>query len=317
MKRIIFLTVPGVFLAVVAVTALVFFTRSPVLIVTGTPVGLMYGEGRIRRQGFSASRILFRPVKTIAAADGASSDLLVLAVSQASGRPFCVLFPHFFAEAAGRHHDEFPEIPVVVLSGLNGNAGLPAADGILCIYGTDRNTDLYRAGLLAGIIADTRQMVSENTSAENAPVTGVTAENPQNVVLLQDGFVSAEGRELFSGAVKEQSPDSGVIFPRAVPEVPGAERISCAVITGNGAEYLESGPPVPLVLFTWLDPALVPDTVKVIFDDSPWALTVPAVQMAVAKQAEGQIPSKPLIISGKFADNGIFIRLVKSAEKTL
>jgi hypothetical protein len=60
---------------------------------------------------------------------------------------------------------------------------------------------------------------------------------------------------------------------------------------------------------------MIPREVIVQFDDSVWALAVPAARLALQKQAEGKIPSKPLIFSRKTADNSIFRALKKSAKK--
>jgi hypothetical protein len=335
MKRIILLVSLGLFVAGIAVPVLVFFSRPPVLVVTNVSFTELYGAERLRRQRRSASLDLFRPVKPVMVADDAASDVLVIAVFAAAKKPFCVLFPYIQVEAAKRYHEEAPEIPVVVFSGRTGTSGLPTADGVLCVYGTDRSTDLYRAGLMAGIInvsvRDAAQkLADEAAKAEKAAKADEAAEGEgadekepekikRDVALFQDRSVTGAERELFSGGVKEEDPESGVIFARTAAEVPGPERISCAVISGGGNDYIEKNPKVPLVLFTWVDPAFVSKEVAVIFDDSPWALAVPAVRMAAGGLAgglsEGKIPSKPLFFPGGFADKSIFKGLKKSSKK--
>ena len=79
---------------------------------------------------------------------------------------------------------------------------------------------------------------------------------------------------------------------------------------------MERNPQIPLILFTWLDPALVSWEVAVIFDDSIWTLAVPAVRLAEQKQPDAKIPSKPLIFSGKIVNNEIMKLLNESAHKT-
>jgi hypothetical protein len=74
-------------------------------------------------------------------------------------------------------------------------------------------------------------------------------------------------------------------------------------------------PDIPAILFSWLDPALTPADVVVIFDDSPWALAAPAARMAAEGVAEGLIPSKPLIISRRIADNSVARMLRRSAGR--
>jgi hypothetical protein len=345
MKRIILLVSLSLLAAGLAVPVLVFFNRPPVLIVTNVSFVELYGADRMRRQGRSASLELFRPVKPVVVADDATPDVLVIAVSAAAEKPYCVLFPYIQAETAKRYHEESPEIPVVVFSGRTAVSGLPTADGVLCVYGTDRGTDLYRAGLMAGIInvavRDAAQKAADEAAkaekAEKADEAAEAAEaakadeadgaEPEkirrDVVLLQDRSVTAAERERFSEGVKEEDTEAGVISVRNAAEVPGPERVSCVVIAGGGNEYIEKNPKIRLILFTWTDPAFVSNEVAVIFDDSPWALAVPAVRMAAGNPAgglagglaEGKIPSKPLILPGVFADNSIFKRLKNSTKK--
>jgi hypothetical protein len=339
MKRTILLISLGLFAAGIAVPVLVFFSRPPVLVVTNVSFTEFYGVERMRRQRRSASIGLFRPVKPVVVADDAGPDVLAIAVAAAAKKPFCVLFPYIQVETAKRYHEESPEIPVVVLSGRVAASGLPTADGVFCVYGTDRDTDMYRAGLMAGIIniivRDAAQKVADEARKEEedaadgaeAAKTDEPEKIRRDVVLLHERSLTGEERERFSEGFKEEDPESGVIFARTAAEVPGSERISCVVIAGGGNEYMEKNPQLPLILFSWLDPAFVSNGVAVIFDDSPWALVVPAVRMAVGGPAgglaggpagglaEGKIPSKPLILSGGFAEKSIFKRLEKIGKK--
>ncbi|MCL2128144.1 MAG: hypothetical protein FWH38_07815, partial [Treponema sp.] len=106
------------------------------------------------------------------------------------------------------------------------------------------------------------------------------------------------------------------VFVNSAAELPDPSGISCLALSGAGADYFEKSPKTPLLLFTWLDPALVPREVAVMFDDSPLALAAPAARMAAAGLAEGQIPSKPLILAAKTAGRGITRQLKNSVKKT-
>ena len=311
MRRIRLLVVLGVVCAALAVPYLIFMIRPPVLIITEAPFAALYGEANLRRQRDSVSRALFRQVKPVKLADGVSHDMVIYAISEGSSRPFCVLFPYTQAQAALRFHEQFPEIPAVVLSGLAPVSGL-SPDGFLCVYGTDREADLYRAGLCAGILGVARRDVAQQTEkqAEIQPESAA-----RMYVLWQDRFVQAAGRELFSRGVKEEDPESNVLFINTAAQMPDVRGISAVTLTGAGAEYLEKNPSIPVILFTWLDPALTAQEVAVQFDDSPWALAVPAVRMAVQQEAEGKIPSNPLIFPGKTADNTVSRALKKSVKK--
>jgi hypothetical protein len=287
--------------AVLAMPPLVFFARAPVLVVTDAPFAALYGPSRMKREQAASSLALFRRVKPVLAADGAGPDILVVAISSAASRPFCVLFPRHLASAAERYHEQFPEIPAVLLGGFAPAPNLPVPDGFLCVYETDRDADLYRAGLFAGLLGDPRH--------GQAPAARRT------FALWQDIAVTAAQRDLFIIGARERHPESGVIFANSAAEMPDEGSLSCAVLTGAGAEYLERRPRIPVVLFSWLDPAITSREVAVLFDDSPWGLAVPAARMAANRQAEGKIPSKPLILSANLADSSIFRALRRAARR--
>jgi hypothetical protein len=92
--------------------------------------------------------------------------------------------------------------------------------------------------------------------------------------------------------------------------------ISCAVINGAAADYFNSNPKKPIILFSWLDPALTVREAVVLFDDSPWALAVPAVKIAVKKIGESNISSKILFPGGRIADKHILRALKKAARRS-
>lgn len=300
LKHIKQLLAPAVILAALAVAALVFFSRSPVLIVTDASFIALYGENRVRQQQAASSLALFRRVKPVIAADGASPDILVAAISQAARRPYCVLFPGYLAPAAERFHQQFPETPAALLCGDSPYYNLPQPDGVLCVYRTDLDTDLYRAGLFAGLIG------------LKDPLSG----NAQRTCfLLQNRYLQGPGGEFFSRGVKESDPDAVARFVNFAPDMP-ENGVSCAVLNSSGGEYLDKNPQIPLILFTWLDTSMLPAETAAVFDDSPWALAVPAVQTAAASRAEGAIPSKPLVFPGKTGGNGVYRNLKRLAKKT-
>ena len=309
----------GVAAAVLAAPFAVFYARSPVLVVTEAPFFALYGQTRLKTEQKAAARALFRRVKPVPVADGVSPDMVIIAITQTARRPRCVLFPRSQAQAALRFHEQFPPIPAVVLSGLVSVPEITFPDGILCVFGTNREVDMYRAGLFAGILGVSRRKPPSQTEKqdEKPPETAAApAAAAQTYVFWQDNYMPPAGRELFSRGVREQDPESNAIFINIATQLPDSRGIAGITLTGAGAEYLERKETVPIILFGWLDPALLPREVVAQFDDSAWALAVPAVRMALGRQAEGKIPSKPLIFSPKIADNSIFRMLEKSAKKT-
>ena len=313
-----FLVILVVVCAVLAVPIVIFCIRPPVLIVTNATFAALYGKSHLRQQRFAASLALFQRVKPVMVADDAGPDMVSIAVLEAARQPFCVLFPREQSAAALSFHEQFPETPVVLLSGLVPIPEIPYPDGFLCIYGVNRPVDMYRAGLFAEILGNMPpkpvKKVEKQAKSTAAPPSP-PASGPKTYVLWQDSHVQTLERELFSQGIREKDPESAIIFVNSAAEMPDMKVISCTVLTGAGAEYLGKNPRIPLILFSWIDPALTAREVMVLFDDSAWALAVPAVRMAVQKQAEGIIPSKPLIFAEKIAHNSVFRMLKKSAKK--
>jgi hypothetical protein len=304
MKHIRLVVVLAVVCVLLAVPVLLFFVRSPVLIVTDVAFIALHGASHLRKQQTSASRTLFRQVKPVLVADGVSPDMVSLAITEVYAQPFCVLFPRSQSAAAVHFHERSPEIPVVLLSGLLPVTNLPPPDGFFCQYGTDRETDLYRAGLFAGILGGLKQIENEEKPAE------------KRYVLRQDRLVETRERDLFSQGLKEQDPEAVIVFANSAGQVPEMKGIAAIVLTGAGGDFFEKNPQIPVILFSWLDPAFITRELVVQFDDSAWALVVPAVRMVAKGEAEGKIPSKPLIFSRRIADKNILRLLKKSAKKT-
>jgi hypothetical protein len=73
------------------------------------------------------------------------------------------------------------------------------------------------------------------------------------------------------------------------------------VIAGPAANFLDQDLEIPVILFSWADPGLTPRTVKLIFDDSPPALSVPAIRSFFAADTdEILVPSEPLLLFERF-----------------
>jgi len=294
---------PALFLVALGVAASVFFARSPVLVVTDVPFAALYGEGRILSRRISASLSLFRPVRPVKIAEDASPDILIAAISHTSENPFVVLFPRRFSSVAERFHSEFPLVPAVIFRGRASAQGMPAGNGILNVYGTDGRADLFRAGIFAGTIGLT---------GKGSRDAQVEAGGRRTHVLLSDALTTGGERAVFSGAVMEADSAAAVVFADSVAAMPDPRTASSIVFSGGPGDFMETNRGVPVILFSWLHPDFTSDDVLVVFDDSPWALAADAARMAARGEAEGLIPSKTLIFSGRIADNAV-ARVLKRA----
>jgi hypothetical protein len=93
------------------------------------------------------------------------------------------------------------------------------------------------------------------------------------------------------------------------------ESVSCTVLTGLAEFFLEKNLNIPVILFSWADPALTPSRVKVIFDDSPWAQTVEAVKILTGNREPGSIPSTALILSKRIPDQDLLQNIKEAIQE--
>jgi hypothetical protein len=275
---------------------IVFLARSPVLVVTDFSFTILYGEKRIRSETAHSSLVLFRRVKMVIVADDAGDDIVQLAVTGASSKPHCVLFPLRFAQSARNYREKNPGIPVVLLEGRYAEEGNPSSFAIgsstddYFIYKTDITADFYRAGLAAAILDGEK--------------------NERIAVLFESGF-QTQAREAFSKALSDAGTTLQTSFFNTYSQFTGNQNISCVVLAGTVADYLEKYSGVPVIFFTWIDPGLIPPDVALVFNDSPLIQTVPAVRMVAAGMTKGQIPSKILLTGGNGIDKSAIRKLRK------
>jgi hypothetical protein len=275
---------------------IVFLARSPVLVVTDFSFSTLYGEKRTQSERAHSSLVLFRRVKMVTIADDAGDDIIQLAITDASSRPLCVLFPLRFALSARNYREKNPGIPVVLLEGRYSEEGNPSSFAIggntndYFIYKTDISADFYRAGLAAAIL---------------------DGEKNERIAVLFEPSYQIQAREAFSKALNDAGTTLQTSFFTAYSQFSGNQNISCVVLAGLGADYLEKYSGVPVIFFTWIDPDLIPPDVVLIFNDSPLIQAVPAVRMVAAGMTKGQIPSKILLTGANWVDRGAIRKLRK------
>jgi hypothetical protein len=280
---------------VLLIPVVVFFVRSPVLLVTDQAFALLYGEERIRSEQRNSSISLFRRVKLVSIADDAADDMVKIAISDVSTRPFCVIFPIRFTRAARLYREENTRIPVILLEGRSDGRFLSVLGSDIndyFVYQTDIDSDFYRAGISA--------------AAFN------TAENGRIAVLLESGILS-QGMEAFLQGINSLENPPRASFSASINENFDDPDLICLVIAGAGIEYFDMGIETkkPVILFTWIDPAFLPDDVVLTIDDSPLVQAVHAVRMASAKAANGKIQSKFQVINKKNIDRVILRKIQK------
>jgi hypothetical protein len=250
-----------------AIAAGARFFRAPVLIVTDAPFAALYGPRRLVSKTRALSLRLLRPVRAVTVDDAAGPDIVAFALEQAGGSPYCVLFPYRYNEGAGRYAERFPRTPVFIVGGEED----PDVKGTVFV-GTDVLADTYRAGRCAGVIA---------------------RKSGGDVLFFKDGAARAEMRAAFERGLREQGFEKKPKYLGANQDYSDNENVACVVINGPAAPFLDRNLETPILLFSWLDPEVTAASVKLVFDDSPWALAARVVRMIPGKNGKaggGGIP---------------------------
>jgi len=284
-----------VFALVLLAPLFIYLVRSPVLIVTDLAFVSLYGEARIKQEGQLSSLALFRKVRIVSVADEASDDIVQIAITDVSPSPFCVIFPFRFFRSARAYHEQNPGIPVVILEGRHGNdSTYSVIDGNLndyFIYKTDINTEFQKAGMVA--------------------VALDMGKNGKIAVFL-DPRIRAQATDAFLvGMNSFENPPQAFFFNNfsQFSEIPG---LSCAVLAGSGAEFLEKNEGIPVIFFSWIDPSLLTMETVLLINDSPLVQAVEAVRMVSAGQKEGLLQSKFVDLKRTHIDRKILRKIYKS-----
>ena len=253
------------------ILSLFFQFRSPVLIVTDPSSTLIYGTSRAQTRQIGASLILFRPIIPVLVMENAAPEIIVESVKAAHKAPHAVLFPFHFSDAARRFQDESQGTQVLVLQGRQ----RLDSQGDLTIVGTDTVTDLYRAGVLAAFLIE-----------EDSGI--VVIHDP----IFPDSQKIAFEKGLIDGGFAEEAN-----FINSNSDYDSWQDINCVVMANPSNRYFEWNHNIPIILFSWVDPGLTPNNIKIIFDDSP--LTLAAESLRLFKKGGGTLPSKIIIPSGR------------------
>jgi hypothetical protein len=134
------------------------------------------------------------------------------------------------------------------------------------------------------------------------------------ILFLRDDLVSPEDWEAFKQGLKAEEYLSAPFDVRngADYAVPGD--IACAVLTGAAEPFFSQDLSLPVILFSWVDPALTNSMVKVVFDDSPWAQAAAAAEAAAGKRGNEGIPSKVLVLKKRIPEKE-FLRKIEGIAR--
>jgi hypothetical protein len=261
----------GLFLGLSAAAGL-FFSRPPALVLSDLSFDALYGMRRsLLRQGEASIRLL-RPVKKVMIAENAGSDAVIFTVQEASSRPWAVLAPSRYAQGIRRYAEQHPETPVVILGGRENSR-----EGRLVSLAVDTRLDSYRAGRSAAFFS---------------------REGEGDILVFQEEEDFPVNRDAFLAGLQAEGCDTVPSYTSANTDYSGYDKLSCVVLGSGAQAFLDRNSAVPVILFSWLDPAFSPGNVKLVFDDSPWGISVDAFRAAL-EAGEGPVPSGISLLSGR------------------
>jgi hypothetical protein len=245
----------GIVPVLLALVLGIFMGRSPALILIDAGFDALYGQRRaLLRQAFLSLR-LFRRVKRVPLAENSSPEAAVFAIEEGAARPWAVLGQARYRQGLEYYARQRPEIRVALIREDPppdpGSSG-PADSGLESIF-IDTRLGSWRAGRCAALLA---------------------GEGPGRVLVFQDRQDFPVNQEAFLAGLGEENGELIPLFLNGFTDYSPWEEIRCVVLGGPANFYFSQNSGIPALLFSWLDPALSPYTVKVIGDDSPWALAL-------------------------------------------
>lgn len=262
------------FFSLAGVLGGVFFSRPPVLVVTDAAFYQVYGPARIALKRRQISTALLRRVIPVIVDESAGPDLVAIAARDASSSPAAVLFPYRYLDGARFYRESNPGVPVLVMGGEDRER---REDEGIVFSGADTATDLRRAALCAAVLAGEKK-----------------------VLVFDGGLFRDEHRETLKELFIARGIINEPVFLGLYSDYAAYDEVGCVILTGPAERYLERNLDIPVILFSWLDPAMTARSVKMVFDDSPWALAAKAVKsLPLRIPGEKILLPSPAFVPGK------------------
>ena len=274
-----------IILAAGGLVAAVFFLRQPLLVVVDGSFEAIYGKSRLKKQQFRIAFDLFRPVRLVSVSEGAGPDLIAIAVKAKSALPYAVLFPYRYEQGAVEYTKGNPDIPVAILSA---RSRVNQQRSGMSFIRTNSASDYYLAGAAAGLIA--------------AGKTG-------NILFFHDGNLMSSEREAVTSGIKDAGGTKNPVFLSSGSNYSQWNNVACAIINGAVSDYFEKSQDVPSILFSWADPKYTPSKVKIVFNDSPFAVIPNALKEFMEGNVEVFASSEGIFFPERIEDGELALKL--------
>ena len=218
----------------------------------------------------------------------AGPSQLALAASYASSSPRAVFFPYRYMEGAIHYNEMFPDVELYLLGGRNSASEI---NNEFIFVQSHTELDLYRAALSSFYLADGK-----------------------DILLMSGEAIPDSYKAIFNLAIEENSYTGSVSYIENEDQLTTIADFGCIILLGFSTSLLIEDLSIPLILFSWINPEFTPRSLRIIFDDSPWAIARDVLNSSASAGEEILIPSFPLLLINrmeKFTDFFEFSQLLK------
>jgi hypothetical protein len=231
--------------------------------------------------------------------ENADPEALVFAIEEKETRPWAVLGHSRYLRGLEQYARQRPDVRVTLVGGDPDSSGVlnlgdPGGGGLDLVF-PDAPLNSWRAGRCAALLA---------------------GETGGIVLVFQEGWNFPVHREAFLAGLRAENENLVPVYLTPSSAYPSWEQVRCVVLGGPAEAYLGQDIGIPSLLYSWMDSALSPSRVKVIGDDSPWALAYQALRTPPGggDSPYRSIPARFRIPRGRIGDRELRERLKKAFD---
>jgi hypothetical protein len=287
------------FILFISIITYLFFLRPPIVLVTDVYFETLYGVKKGQLEQLKASFRVFRQIKKVYVGEDTSNLTIIDSVEKSYFAPFCVFFPFWYKDAAAAYSQKHTASKTYVF--LDNNNAPQDASSVIYIR-SDTENDYYRMGRFAAALSNE---------------SGVKDDGHKKILFIYDIDIESAEESAFNKGLAAGGFLGGSDFIKN-NEFQSVGNVSCVVVQGPAASFLNAGTSVPAIVRAWfLNPKYVPNNIKVQIDDSPYCL-IPKINVYKNKKGNTlQVPADFIILYDKILNKKITRDLRKAKNSSL
>jgi hypothetical protein len=223
-------------------------------------------------------------------------------IIKANKKPHSVFFPGRFSDAAQIYGEDIK---------AQGNQTTKA----ILIYDSSRELDSHENIIIAinGIEIDYYRAGYSSALLAKDYMVKASQKSEGEIVFIYDTQPTTENREAFINGATTAGFTGQTNFAQGRDNLL-TDSVSCFVIEGSSAGILSASPKQPMIVLTWFyNKNHIQTNIKVLIDDSPYAL-IPKILKANAKNGStANIPSDFIVLDSNIKDRPLSDSLRRAA----